>query len=312
MTPEALTSLNTFRVKAHAGRQITLHDPDDLADIPFDPERDLILGDGSNVLLASDVPGTVWLNRLMGRNIGTPRGGRIRVSVGAGESWHDIVRWTLEEGLSGLENLSLIPGRCGAAPMQNIGAYGVELAEHLEAVDAWDWASRKLVSLRRDECEFSYRDSRFKSREPNRWLITTLHLSLDTEFRPRLDYQGLVEALGNETLTARNVSDAVIKLRRAKLPDPALIGNAGSFFKNPVLSHAEAERLRERAPAAPLHPAGQGLFKTSAAWLIEACGWKGHREGDAGVSEQHALVLVNYGEATGQELLALALSLIHI
>jgi UDP-N-acetylmuramate dehydrogenase len=306
MTPGALRSYNTFRVAAGTERLATLGDLAALATIDFDPESDLVLGDGSNVLLASDVPGTTWLNRIMGRRIGTPKNGRVPVRVGAGETWHEVVRWTLDEGLSGLENLSLIPGRCGAAPLQNIGAYGVELAEHLEAVEAWDWNTQELVRIPREECEFAYRDSRFKSREPNRWLITTLHLSLDVHFTPRLDYQGLRDTLGDAALTAKNVSDAVIRLRRSKLPDPVRIGNAGSFFKNPVLTSTQGQRLRAIAPSAPLHETGTGQFKTSAAWLIEACGWKGRRVGDAGVSEQHALVLVNHGVATGEELLALA------
>ena len=197
MTTEALASLNTFHVAAQAAGLVVLEDPGELANLSFDPERDLVLGDGSNVLLASDVPGTVWLNRIMGKTLGAAEGDQVSVSVGAGESWHDVVRWTLHAGLSGLENLSLIPGRCGAAPMQNIGAYGVELADHLEAVDAWDWEARETRRIPRDECEFAYRDSRFKSREPNRWLITQLHLRLDTHFNPQLDYQGLREALGN-------------------------------------------------------------------------------------------------------------------
>jgi UDP-N-acetylmuramate dehydrogenase len=306
MAPRTLASFNTFGVAAGAERLATLRHAGELATVHFDPESDLVLGDGSNVLLASDVPGTVWLNRMMGRRIGDPKNGRVPVRVGAGEPWHDMVRWTLASGLSGLENLSLIPGRCGAAPIQNIGAYGVELAEHLEAVEAWDWEGGKLVRIPRDECGFAYRDSRFKSRETDRWLITGLHLSLDVRFEPRLDYHGLRDALGDAALTAMNVSDAVIRLRQEKLPDPERIGNAGSFFKNPVLERAEAERLRRSAPEAPLHAMGGDRFKTSAAWLIEACGWKGRRVGDAGVSERHALVLVNHGSASGEDLLALA------
>jgi UDP-N-acetylmuramate dehydrogenase len=295
-----------LRVAAGAERLSAIGHLAELTTLNFDPESDLILGDGSNVLLASDVPGTVWLNRIMGRRIGASKHDQVSVSVGAGEPWHDVVRWTLEEGLSGLENLSLIPGRCGAAPLQNIGAYGVELAEHLEAVEAWNWETGTLQRIPRDECGFAYRDSRFKSQEPDRWLITTLHLSLDLRFNPRLEYQGLRDALADAPLTAKNVSDAVIRLRRAKLPDPERIGNAGSFFKNPVLSSIEAQQLRDVAPSAPLHATGTGQFKTSAAWLIEACGWKGRRIGDAGVSDRHALVLVNYGSATGEDLLDLA------
>jgi UDP-N-acetylmuramate dehydrogenase len=304
-----ITAFNTFGVAARAGDIIRITDLAQLPDTRFDAREDLVLGDGSNVLLVSDVPGTLFLNRLAGRRVLGNDGARTRIRVGAGEPWHDVVRWSLRQGLSGLENLSLIPGRCGAAPMQNIGAYGVELADFLVAVDTWDWHARMPRRLEAAECAFAYRDSRFRTGEPNRFLVTGLELALERSFRPRLAYAGLQEelaAMGIDTPTARDVSDAVIRVRQRKLPDPARIGNAGSFFKNPELSAAEAERLERRWPALPLHPAGAGRFKASAAWMIESCGWKGRREGDAGVSSQHALVLVNHGTATGKELRDLA------
>jgi UDP-N-acetylmuramate dehydrogenase len=304
-----LTGHNSFHVAARARRILRLEHPDQLAGFSFDRGRDLILGDGSNVLLVGDVPGTALLNRLPGRAILRAEGSRAIVRVGAGEDWHQVVRWTLAQGLSGLENLSLIPGRCGAAPMQNIGAYGVELADHLQTVEAWDWQRRKMVRFDHADCGFAYRDSRFKSVTPHRYLITALELTLDRQFQPRLDYAGLRESLeeaGVEHPTARDVSDAVIRLRRRKLPDPDVIGNAGSFFKNPVIDRNTADTMSREWPGLPLFPAPDGAVKVSAAWMIERCGWKGRRIGDAGVSERHALVLVNHGNATGAALRDLA------
>ena len=209
------------------------------------------------MLLASDVPGNVLLNRLPGRRVLSEDEDAAVVFAGAGEDWHGLVRWSIDQGLSGLENLSLIPGRVGAAPIQNIGAYGVELADHLDAVHTWDWQRREQRVLPASACEFAYRDSRFKSAEPGRFLITGLELRLDKKFQPRLEYAGVRGALdkaGIEAPTARDVSDAVIALRRSKLPDPADIGNAGSFFKNPVIDPDQADTLASRWPDLPLHP----------------------------------------------------------
>lgn len=304
-----LDSLNTFRVAATAAAVQPLTSLTALPGLRFDPARDIVLGGGSNVLLADDVPGTVWLNRLPGREVTGETGDRVLVRVGAGENWHDVVRWTLDQGLSGLENLSLIPGLAGAAPIQNIGAYGVELAEHLHEVETWDWTRGQTRIFPRDACGFAYRDSRFKSGEPDRFLVTALVLALDRTFRPRLAYAGLREQLdeaGVDRPTARDVSDAVIALRERKLPNPREIGNAGSFFKNPVVDSETADRLRRSWPELPLHEAGEGRWKASAAWMIEHCGWKGRRDGDAGVSARHALVLVNHGAASGAAIAALA------
>ncbi|MEM1412260.1 MAG: UDP-N-acetylmuramate dehydrogenase [Pseudomonadota bacterium] len=304
-----LRPYNSFRVPARCQRLVRLEDVRQLAELTFEPERDLILGDGSNVLIAADVPGTVVLNRLGGRRIIGEDSSSVLIHVGAGEDWHKLVRWTLDRGLSGLENLSLIPGRTGAAPIQNIGAYGVELAEHLDTLLAWDWKRSEHRRLPADACDFRYRDSRFKSSEPDRFLVTGLELRLSRHFVPRLNYHGLNEeltAMGIETPNARAVSDAVIRLRRRKLPDPDQLGNAGSFFKNPVVDPATAQRLATGWPELPLYRSDEEGYKASAAWMIERCGWKGFREGDAGVSAQHALVLVNHGTATGSEIAALA------
>lgn len=305
----SLRGLNSFGVEARAARAIAIEFEEELLDLPaFDPRTDLVLGGGSNVLLTTDVPGTVFLNRIRGRAIVGEHGGQVQVEVGAGENWHQLVRWTIEQGLCGLENLSLIPGLAGGAPIQNIGAYGVEFATVLDRLTAWDWQLARWVSFERADCAFGYRDSLFKSGAADRYLVCSMRLRLSREFGARLDYAGLSEELaaaGVLNATALDVSDAVIRLRRRKLPDPAMCGNAGSFFKNPVVSVATAEALLSDFPQLPAR-ADTGGVKLSAAWMIERCGCKGQRRGDAGVSEQHALVLVNHGAASGRDIVALA------
>jgi len=306
----SLKSFSTFGVPATAGRMITLENEEDLLSLPpFNPEHDLILGGGSNVLFVSDIPGTVIHNRLAGKEIVETREDHAWVEVGAGENWHELVRWTLGQGLSGLENLSLIPGLAGAAPIQNIGAYGVELAEVLETVTAWDLERNHWTSFTLAQCELSYRTSFFKSGKPDRYLICSMRLRLDTRYVAKLDYAGLCDELsraGADRSSALDVSDAVVRLRQRKLPDPAVIGNAGSFFKNPVIDREQAESLVEHFPGLPAWPLGDDGVKLSAAWMIEHCGFKGHRAGPAGVSDKHALVLVNYGAASGQQIFQLA------
>ena len=306
----SLKTFNTFGVEASAGLMLTLENEEDLLSLPFfDPGRDFILGGGSNVLFASGVPGTVIHNRITGREIVKTGDEHAWVEAGAGENWHELVRWTLKNGLSGLENLSLIPGLAGAAPIQNIGAYGVELATVLENVTAWDLSQSEWKTFSREDCELAYRDSRFKTAEPGRFLITSIRLRLDRHYKPQLGYAGLREELSRLNIrqaTAIEVSDAVIRLRQRKLPDPATSGNAGSFFKNPVLKRDESEALLARFPELPAWPQDDGSIKFSAAWMIEHCGLKGYRTGDAGISDQHTLVIVNHGSASGEEILQLA------
>ena len=221
----SLASLNSFGVPAAAGLLIAIEREEDILDLPlFSPERDFVLGDGSNVLFASDVPGAVIHNRILGRSIVDDDGEMATLEVGAGENWHALVRWTLEQGLSGLENLSLIPGSAGAAPIQNIGAYGMELSSVLDRVTAWDWKVGTWASLGPEDCRLGYRDSVFRSGEPDRYLITSIRMRLSREFHPRLDYAGLREELqarGIRQPSALDVSDAVIRLRRRKLPESA-------------------------------------------------------------------------------------------
>ncbi len=259
----------------------------------------LLLGGGSNLLFTQDFPGLVIQVRLKDREMIGQDANYTYVRAGAGENWHEFVRWTIDQGLAGLENLSLIPGTVGAAPMQNIGAYGVEVKDLIHEVRALDWRSGLLRDFSAEECQFAYRDSFFKSVEPGRWLIFAVVFRLPRQPQWKIDYAGVKEQLVGQPLTARMISDAIITIRQNKLPDPTVIGNAGSFFKNPIIPHAQAQTLQARYPNMPAWPQAQGV-KLSAGWLIDQCGWKGQREGDAGTYEKHALVLVNHGQATGQ------------
>jgi len=255
----------------------------------------VILGSGTNVVLHAPIKATALINGLKGKSI-TPTG---ELTCASGELWHELVMWSLDQGFSGLENLALIPGTVGAAPVQNIGAYGVELKDLLVRLAAWDFHRAQLVNFTRDQCQFAYRDSIFKQASVQgpwnkpRYFITeiTCQLSVSSEANLNTRYADLGEAIKAcpQPITAQDVAQAVIRLRQKKLPDPQQIGNVGSFFKNPIISRLQAKHL-----------------KLPAAWLIERCGFKGARRGDAGVHDGHALVIVNHGDANGREILALA------
>jgi UDP-N-acetylmuramate dehydrogenase len=307
-----LGGLNTLRISATASCLATVADPDVLpAVLGHEQLRGLpvlVLGEGSNVLFATDFHGLVLRPAWRSVRIVDDDGRMATVQAAAGYGWDALVDWTLAQGLPGVENLALIPGLVGAAPIQNIGAYGVEASEFISAVEAWDRTQGAFVRLDAVACAFGYRDSVFK-REPDRWIVSNVEFRFDRQRRPSLDYAGVREelaAVGDLDPTPAQVASAVRRLRRRKLPDPASIGNAGSFFKNPVLANERAAELRAANPSLPVYPAGERSSKLSAAWLIEACGWRGLRDGDAGISAQHALVLVNHGHATGTELLSLA------
>ena len=308
-----LIARNTFRVPATAALFAEARDRaalDELlgyASLRSGPL--LVLGEGSNLLFAGDPPGLVISIALRDITILERDADSTLVRADAGANWNDLVHWTLGHGLQGLENLALIPGNVGAAPIQNIGAYGSEVGEFIETVEAFDRSTGDVRRLDRDACAFGYRDSLFK-RDGERWIVIAVEFRLPHKHALRLDYAGIREelALMNiEAPRAVHVAEAVTHLRTRKLPNPALIGNAGSFFKNPQVAADIAEALKAEHATLPVFPASDpSLRKLSAAWLIEACGWKGHRDGDAGVSAQHALVLVNHGHATGAQLLDLA------
>lgn len=309
-----LDARNTFAVRARAPMLVEVHKTEALAELfsyAMLQSRDLLmLGGGSNLLFASDAPGAVLALETRSIAVIEDHGERVHVRADAGVIWHDFVLWTLGHGFSGLENLALIPGTVGAAPIQNIGAYGVEVRECVHRVEAFDRNTSALVSLDAEQCAFAYRDSLFKHSH-DRYLVTAVEFSLSRHFVPRLEYAGIAHELSamgiTETPRASQVAEAVMRIRRSKLPDPAVMGNAGSFFKNPIIPAAQAEALAALHPALPMFKgADANSRKLSAAWLIDACGWKGHREGDAGVAAAHALVLVNHGNASGMQLLALA------
>jgi UDP-N-acetylmuramate dehydrogenase len=267
-----------------------------------------VLGGGSNVLMAADLDGLVLKMAIHGMEEIGRLDGQIRVRVGAGVPWHAFVMTALERGWYGLENLSLIPGSTGAGPMQNIGAYGVELEERFESLEAVDVTTGETVRFAHSDCAFGYRESAFKRALKGRFIITSVTFRLLEVPELRLDYGAIrteLEAAGVVDPTPRAVSDAVIRIRRSKLPDPAVVGNAGSFFKNPVVSAALAQDLQERFPDLPNYPAAGGV-KLAAGWLIDQAGWKGHDRGTHGVHDRQALVLVHKGGAKGSELLQLA------
>jgi UDP-N-acetylmuramate dehydrogenase len=311
-----LKTRNTFGVAARAPLLVEVEDARALPRLfaeRFDSASSnatlLVLGGGSNLLFAGDAPGPVLALSSRQVAIASDDNGTVVIRADAGVPWHGFVMHTLALGLCGLENLALIPGTVGAAPIQNIGAYGVEVRDRIHAVEVFERASGETRRLGPEECAFAYRDSAFK-RDPQRWIVSAVEFTLSRRVAPMLDYAGLrdeLSTMGIAAPTAVQVADAVIRIRRRKLPDPALLGNAGSFFKNPIVPATRADALVVAHPALPTFGGdSEATRKLSAAWLIDACGWKGHRDGDAGVSPEHALVLVNHGNASGAQLLDLA------
>ena len=308
-----LRSRNTFGVAARAPWLVEVVDIRALGEVLALPELQgaapLVLGGGSNLLFAGDPETAVLALDTQRIDIIEDDGATAIVRVDAGVEWHALVLWSLRQGLMGLENLALIPGTAGAAPIQNIGAYGTEVGEFVRTVETWDRVARTMTRLDRETCAFAYRDSLFK-RTPDRYIVTAVEFVLPRERALKLDYAGIPEellAMGIAAPTFRDVADAVIRIRSRKLPNPAVIGNAGSFFKNPLVAVALADELQQQHAGLPVFRGDAAdNRKISAAWMIENCGWKGYRDGDAGVAASHALVLVNHGSASGHQLLALA------
>ncbi len=309
----SLAGRNTFRIPARAEILADVKNSDALAELfDFAMLRSgpvMVLGEGSNILFAADVPGVVICLTMSEINIIRDEGDVALVRADAGVNWNDFIGWTLGRGLLGLENMSLIPGTVGACPIQNIGAYGVEAGEFIETVEVFDRQSQRMKRIGKTECEFAYRDSLFKQ-DLNRYVICAVEFLLPRHRELKLDYAGVREELtgmGIENPRAVHVAEAISRIRTRKLPNPAILGNAGSFFKNPIIPAAQAEQLKSQYDQLPSYPGdSDDTRKISAAWLIENAGWKGFRDGDAGIAEQHALVLVNHGNATGQQLLGLA------
>ena len=310
---EALQPFNSLALQASADALVTVATTEELlAACRWAQQRDLSvvpLGQGSNVVLAGDLNALVVLQQIPGIELIDQRGDTVTLRVGAGEDWHSLVQWSMEQGLYGLENLALIPGTVGAAPIQNIGAYGVELKSFVHAVHAIAIATGEQVSLSASECEFAYRYSVFKGRLQDRLVITAVDLRLSRRADIHIAYPALAAQLADfpgKEITPQQVFAAVVAIRSSKLPDPAVVPNAGSFFKNPQLPAAQASALAARFPDLPGYPQPDGSVKFAAAWMIEYCGWKAYREQDLGVHPEHALVLVNYGNNDGRQLLGLA------
>lgn len=308
LTPHApLVALNTLGLEAHCLWLAEVTQLDDLRQLLANPELAalprLVLGGGSNILFCNDFAGLVVHNRLQGIEM-RDEGEHWLLHVAAGEQWHPLVCHALQQGWHGLENLALIPGTVGAAPVQNIGAYGVELARFCAYVEAFNWQTGELERIDVADCRFGYRDSVFKHAYQDSHFITAVGLRLPKVWQPVAGY-GPLAALGEQP-SAQAIFDTVCETRMAKLPDPAVLGNAGSFFKNPVVPMALAEGLKARHPQMPLYPAGEGQAKLAAGWLIDQCGLKGFAIGRAAVHQEQALVLVNLGGASAMELIALA------
>jgi UDP-N-acetylmuramate dehydrogenase len=311
----SLRPYTTFGIEAQANYFADIASETDLDTLfqltEFDNLPKLILGGGSNLLLTQDFPGLALRLTLGGIDVVREDNLHIYVQAGAGVGWHDLVMYCVDNNFAGMENLSLIPGTVGAAPMQNIGAYGVEIEQifdHLEAVHIDTGEKRRFEHA---DCRFGYRESVFKHELKGQYIITSVTFRLDKTPTFHTRYGAISETLAEmgiteETMSIRAISDAVIQIRRSKLPDPAEIGNAGSFFKNPEIPAEQFDRLKTTYPARPGYPIATDMVKVPAGWLIEQAGWKGYRTGDAGVHAKQALVLVNYGRATGHEILALA------
>jgi UDP-N-acetylmuramate dehydrogenase len=265
-----------------------------------------VLGGGSNVVLPNDLGGTTLLMNIAGREIIDRNDQFIKVAVGAGENWHDFVAWTLEKNLPGLENLALIPGTVGAAPIQNIGAYGSDVAEHLAFIEAFDSKEQAFVTLSKADCRFAYRDSHFKQ-NLGRYIVTKVVFNIAKVWVPRLTYADLAKEFSNNPSPApKEIFTAVCKIRQSKLPDPKVIGNAGSFFQNPIVDSTFFSDLQLAHPNLVSYPDANGSRKLAAGWLIDQCGFKGYRSGPAGVYDKQALVLVNHGGADASDILSLA------
>jgi len=308
----SLKNYNTFGidVKARFFVEITgLVQLQKVLELKAYPKKFIISG-GSNMLLTKDIDALVVHLKLKGISIVEENENFVEVKAMAGENWHELVMWSLEQGFGGLENLSLIPGNVGTAPIQNIGAYGVELKDVFVSCAAMDVKTGELEGFDNEACEFGYRESIFKNRAKDKYIITSIVLKLTKKDHVLHTGYGSIEnelkEKGIVHPTIRDISDAVIAIRRSKLPDPKEIGNSGSFFKNPVISQKAFDKFIKKYPNAPFYEMDDNQFKIPAGWLVEQCGFKGKRFGDAGVHEKQALVLVNHGSATGKEILDLS------
>jgi UDP-N-acetylmuramate dehydrogenase len=321
----SLQRLNSFGIAARAARLVRVQSEDEVRDVlawrDFTARRKLVLGGGCNMVLRGDVRALVLKVEVRGRRVVAENDTHVIVEAGAGENWHDFVAWTLAMGCPGLENLALIPGTVGASPVQNIGAYGIELQDRFHELDVIDLGDGRVFTLNSAQCGFGYRDSVFKHAPAGeggvglagRALILRVRFALPKHWQPVLGYRDIERKMQEEGVaqpTARQIYDWVVAIRRSKLPDPVRLGNAGSFFKNPVVTSEQCRDIIGRDPELVYYPMTDGRFKLAAGWLIDSCGWKGKRVGNAAVYDKQALVLVNCGgrehPATGGEVMTLA------
>ncbi|SAK56730.1 UDP-N-acetylenolpyruvoylglucosamine reductase [Caballeronia glebae] len=307
----SLLAHNTFGFDARARHAMRIDSVDAAVALATDARianmPQLVLGGGSNIVLTRDFDGVALIVGMRGKRVIGEDGDAWLVEAGAGENWHDFVAWTLAQGIPGLENLALIPGTVGAAPIQNIGAYGLEMGERFERLGAVELATGARMEFDRAACAFGYRDSFFKRAGRGRFMITSVVFRLPKAWTPRAEYADLARALDAAAKPdAQAIFDAVVAVRRAKLPDWTVLGNAGSFFKNPVVSAPAFETLKQREPGVVSYRQADGQVKLAAGWLIDQCGWKGRGIGGAAVHDRQALVLVNRGGATGAQVLELA------
>ena len=308
-----LIKLNTFGIDVNAKYFTSINTVNELIEIKksekFKDHELLILGGGSNILFTKDFNGLVILNNIKGKEIVDQNDDSIILKIGAGENWHELVMYCVDNGWGGIENLSLIPGNTGTAPMQNIGAYGVEIKETFVELEALEISSAKIVKFSNSECEFGYRESVFKNKMKNKYII--LNITLELNKNPILninygDVKIILEAKKIETPTIKDVSNAIISIRQRKLPDPKKIGNSGSFFKNPIIDINLLKLIEGKYPNVVSYKINENKFKIAAGWMIEKAGWKGKKFNNFGVHENQALVLVNYGLANGKEIFNLS------
>ncbi len=318
-TNKSLKTFNAFSIDAAAKYFVQVRSAEEFRELRedkrFSGQKRLILGGGSNILLTGDFNGCVVKNSIPGITVTSETETEVIVKTGAGETWHDLVMWSIERNYAGLENLSLIPGLTGAAPIQNIGAYGAEQKDTFHKLEAIEIPSGEPAEFDRDDCEFGYRDSVFKCKFQGRFFITSVSFKLAKLSAPGTRYQyrtkygdvrATLDKMKVQDLSLKVMSEAVCRIRRAKLPDPKELGNAGSFFKNPSIPQAQFEALASKYPEMPHYPQEEGRVKIPAGWFIEQCGWKGKTVGRVGSHRTQALVLVNYDNATGREVLEFA------
>lgn len=312
-TDFCLKPFNTFGIEIMARRCAQITSPGDMFDLFESDELSkqplLVIGEASNILFLDHFEGLVLMNLMRGKKIVSETETEVILEVNAGEYWTSLVDFTVEKGWWGIENLSMIPGKVGAAPVQNIGAYGAELKDVFVSLEAFDMEKGELITFKNEDCQFEYRDSIFKNKYKNRFIILSITIKLSKLPKPNLSYKALAntfEGKNAEEINLTDIRDNVNLIRESKLPDPQKIKNAGSFFKNPVVEKEIASNLKSKYVDLPVYEISKSKSKLAAAWLIESCGWKGKRNGDAGVHDKQALVLVNHGNAKGPEILKLA------